>query len=37
MTLWWVPLPLRFDAAPRRGGEGGLGIDVTRQTPDYLL
>ena len=27
----------RFDPAPRRGGDGGLGIEVSRQTPDYFL
>lgn len=28
---------IQFDPAPRRGGDGGLGIEVSRQTPDYFL
>lgn len=28
---------IQFDPAPRRGGGGELGVEVTRQIPDYFL
>mmetsp|Transcript_4093 Transcript_4093/g.13663 ORF Transcript_4093/g.13663 Transcript_4093/m.13663 type:complete len:329 (-) Transcript_4093:173-1159(-) len=34
LQAFWRP---RFDPAPRRGGDGGLGIEVSQQTPDYFL
>jgi len=28
---------IQFDPAPRRGGDGGLSMEVSRQIPDYFL
>ena len=28
---------IQFDPAPRRGGDGGIGVDVSRNSPSYFL